>query len=150
MLVNTYRTLVHAQPETVWKLLLDRVENPQNYMHGVEGVQIVERSAAGVVRELKWEGKTVRERVVPEKEHYRITHELLEHPLYVGTVVIRAVPTSVQNPMASLYLETAVRLERKSFHLEGLVKSEEELVADIEKELQTLKEKAEELERREG
>lgn len=150
MLVNTYRTLVHAQPDTVWKVLLDRVENPQNYLHGVDGVRVVERSAGGIVRELKWEGKTVREKIVTDRGQYRIAAELLEHPLYAGTVVTRAVPTSVQNPMSPLYLETEVRLERKSFHVEGLVKTEEEMIADIEKELQAVKEKAEELERRGG
>lgn len=148
MLVNTYRTLVHAQSATVWKLLLDRVENPQKYLHGVEGARIVESSEAGIVRELRWEGKTVRERIVPEKDDYRITSELLEHPLYAGTTVTRVVPTSVQNPMAPLYLECEVRLERKSFHVEGFVKTEGEMVADIEKELEALKLKAEEMERR--
>lgn len=147
MLTNTYRTLVHAQPETVWELLLDRVEKPQNYLHGVEGVQIVERSNGGIVRELKWEGKTVRERIVPDRDHYRVSSELLEHPLYTGTIVVRAVPTSTQNPMAPLYLESELRLERKSFHLEGMVRIEEEMIADIEKELQAVKRKAEELER---
>ncbi|HEY6872461.1 MAG TPA: AtaL-like protein [Geobacteraceae bacterium] len=149
MLVNTYRTLVHAQIETVWKLLLDRVENPQHYLHGVDGVQIIERSEAGIVREISWEGKTIRERIVPDRDHCRVTSELLEHPLYRGTTVTRAVSTAAQNPMAPLYLETGVRLERKSFHVEGLVKTEEEMVADIEKELRMVKEKAEEAERRE-
>lgn len=147
MLVNTYRTLVHAQVETVWKFLLDRVENPQNYLHGVDGVQIVERSDAGIVRVISWEGKTIRERIVPDRDGCRITSELLEHPLYGGTVITRVVPTAVQNPMAPLYLETEVRLERKSFHVEGLVRTEEEMVADMEKELQAVKEKAEEAER---
>jgi hypothetical protein len=146
MLVNTYRTLVHAQIETVWELLLDRVENPQHYLHGVDGVQMIERSDAGIVREISWEGKTIRERIMPDKEQYRVTSELLEHPLYRGTIVTRVVPTAAQNPMAPLYLETEVRLERKSFHVEGLVKTEEEMVADIEKELRMVKEKAEEAE----
>ncbi len=148
MLVTTCRTLVHAQPETVWELLLDRVEKPQDYLHGVDGVQIIERSDAGIVRELKWEGKTIRERIVPEKDQNRITTELLEHPFYGGTMVTRLVPSSVQNPMAPLYLETEVKLERKSFHLEGIVRTEDEMVADLEKELQAVKQKAEGLERR--
>lgn len=144
MLVTTCRTLVHAQVETVWDVLLDRVENPQNYLHGVEGVQIIERSAAGIERELTWEGKTVRERIVPEKELSRITVEFREHPLYVGTIVTRLVPSSVQNPMAPLYLEAELRLERKSFHLEGMVGTEAEMIADLEKELEAIKQKAEE------
>jgi hypothetical protein len=148
MLVNSFRTLVHAQLDTVWKLLLDRIENPQNYLHGVEDVKIVERSAAGIIRELKWEGKAVREKIVPDDAAYSITQEILEHPLYSGSTVIRALPTSVQNPMAPVYIEANVRLERKSFHLEQMVKTEAEMVTDLEKELEALKAKAEKLESR--
>lgn len=150
MLINTFHTLVHAQPDTVWKLLLDRVENPQKYLHGVEASQIVERSPAGIVREMRWEGKTIRERIIPEEKESRIIDELLEHPLYRGQVITRMVPASVQNPMAPVDLQIAVELERKSFHVEGMVPTEAELIADIEKELRLLKEKAEELESKEG
>ncbi len=146
MLVNSFRTLVHAQLDTVWRLLLDRIENPQNYLHGVEEVRIAETSAAGIIRELKWEGKSVRERIIPDGTAYSITQEILEHPLYTGSTVIRALPTSVQNPMSPTYIEADVRLERKSFQLEQMVKTEAEMVADLEKELQAVKEKAERLE----
>ncbi len=147
MLVNSFRTLVHAQFDTVWRLLLDRIETPQNYMHGVEDAKIVERSATGIIRELRWEGNTIREKIVADETAHTITQDILEHPLYSGSTVIHALPTSVQNPMAPLYLEVDVRLERKSFKVEQLVKTEAEMVADIEKELQAVKEKAENLER---
>ncbi|ABQ26391.1 AtaL-like protein [Geotalea uraniireducens] len=147
MLINTFQTLVHAQPATIWKILMDRVENPQNYLHGVESARIVERSAGGVVREMLWEGKRVRERILPEENENRVTHELLEHPIYEGRLITRLVPTSVQNPMAPVDLQIAVELERKSFKVEGLVSTEAELVADIENELQFLKARAEEMER---
>ena len=147
MLINTFHTLVHAQPATIWKMLMDRIENPQNYLHGVESAQIVERSDEGVVREMQWEGKRVRERILPEENENRVTHELLEHPIYEGRIITRLVPTSVQNPMAPVDLQIAVELERKSLKVEGLVQTEAELIADIEKELQLLKAKAEEMER---
>lgn len=147
MLINTFHTLVHAQPATIWRMLMDRVENPQNYLHGVESAQIVGRSAEGVIREMLWEGKRVREMILPEENENRVTHELLEHPIYEGRIITRLVPTSVQNPMAPVDLQIAVALERKSFKVEGLVPTEAELVADIENELQLLKAKAEEMER---
>jgi hypothetical protein len=141
---------VHAQPATVWKVLLDEVENPQRYLHGVESTEITERTAEGVVREMRWDGKTVKEMIVPAEKDMRIVHELLEHPIYEGRLLTRMAPTSVQNPMAPVDLQVSVELERKSFHMEGLVATEAELAADIEKELLTVKERAEELERREG
>ena len=80
MLIDTYSMLVHAQAETVWKLLLDRVDNPQNYLHGVNGVRIIERSPVGVIREMDWEGKMIREKILPDQDNYRITTHLMEHP----------------------------------------------------------------------
>ncbi|RQW76695.1 MAG: DUF1857 family protein [Geobacter sp.] len=147
MLVNSYRRLVHAQAGTIWKVLLDSVENPQHYLHGVGAVQILERLPAEVVREMTWEGKTVRERITLDADHGEMKSELLEHPLYTGHTVTHLVPTAVQSPVAPVYVETLVNLERKSLHLAQLVRTEDELVADMEEELQAVKMKAEELEK---
>lgn len=145
MLTSTYKTLVHAQVETVWGLLLDSLQNPQNYLSGVQEARVIEKFSDGVVRETKRNGITVRERITVNKSELALHSELLEHPLYTGTIVTRLAPTSVQNPMAPLHMEYTLRLERKSFHLEGLVKAEEEMVAAIEKEMAAFKEKAEQI-----
>lgn len=145
MLTSTYKTLVHAQVETVWGLLLDSLENPQGYLPGVEEARVIEKFADGVIRETKRNGIAVRERITADRNKLELLSELLEHPLYTGTVVTRLVPASVQNPMAPLHLEYTLRLERKSFHLEGMVKAEEEMVAAIEKEMEVFKEKAEQI-----
>ncbi len=149
-MINTYHTLVHAQPVTVWKLLLDEVENPQKYLHGVESAQIVGRSAEGIVREMRWEGMTVRERIIPEEKENLITHEFLEHPVYQGRFFTRVVPASVQNPMAPVDLQIGVELERKSFQVSNLVQTDVEFDSDIENELQLLKEMAEKVEQMEA
>ena len=150
MFIHTYHVLVHAQPTTVWDVLLDEVENPQNYLHGVESVRITERSPEGVVREMQWDGRAVKERIVAEGTEQRIVHELLDHPLYAGRILTRLAPTSVQNPMAPVDLQVLTELERKSFHAEGVISTEAEMAADIERELRSVKEVAEELESREG
>ncbi len=53
MLAGTFRMWVEAEPETVWGVLLDSVENPQRYLPDAEGVKILERLAGGVLEELK-------------------------------------------------------------------------------------------------
>jgi ribosome-associated toxin RatA of RatAB toxin-antitoxin module len=146
MLTTTYKTLVHAQPDTVWGLLVDSLDNPQRYLPGIEESKVIARSADEVVREMKTKGMTIRERVAIHKKEWELDSEFLEHPLYRGTTAIRLVPTSVQNPMAPLHLEVNLRLERRSFHLEGMVKAEEEMVAGIRQEMETLRAKAEEME----
>ena len=147
MLVTTLRTLVHAQADTVWGLLLDRMENPQHFLPTVVETRVLERFPDGMVRELRLPGGKVRERLTADKGEMTILSELLDHPLYAGTTVTRLVPTAVQNPMAPLHLEVDLRLERKSFHLEGMVKAEEEMLAAIGGEMELIKRKAEESEK---
>lgn len=47
---------VHAALETVWKLLRDKVENPQGYVPGIVETKILERYDDGVLREVKAQG----------------------------------------------------------------------------------------------
>ncbi len=147
MLVTKFRTTVHAFPDTVWGLLRESMTAPQSYLKGIEEVSILERSAGVVVRNIVKQGTTVRERLTADDGERELRSELLEHPAYRGWTAIRIVPTSVQNPMAPLDLECTVELERKSFHLEGLQKTDEELLAGLRGELETLRERAEELEK---
>ncbi len=53
MLAGTFRMWVSAEPETVWRVLQDGVENPQRYLPDVEASQVLERLAGGVVEELR-------------------------------------------------------------------------------------------------
>jgi hypothetical protein len=148
MLVTTFRTIVHAQPETVWELLRESMERPQSYLKGIEEVKILEKGEDWVVREVHRQGTVVRQRLSADNSEWELRNELLDHPAYTGWTAIRVIPASVQNPMAPLDLECTVKLERKSFHLEGMLKSEEQLLAELKEALNLLKEKAEEQEKR--
>lgn len=52
MLTGTFSTWVHADPEVVWSVILDSVENPQRYGANVEDCRVLERHDGGVIREL--------------------------------------------------------------------------------------------------
>ncbi|WP_298437485.1 hypothetical protein [Geobacter sp.] len=148
MLKNTFRTLVQAQAETIWGLLAEGMEHPGKYRQGVEEAKIVERFDDGVLRELRYRGKLFRERLVADRKGHELRCELVEHPLFTGSMVAKLAQTSVQNPMAPVYLEYIIDFERRSFQLEGVLQAEEELAADIRGEMAFLKGKAEELEKR--
>lgn len=149
MYVNSYRTTVHSQMQTMRKLLLDSIEHPQKYVKGVEESRVVEFLPDGVVREVRKHGATIREGITVEekKNEFVLTSELMEHPLFNGKIVTRVVPASVQNPMSPLDLEVSMELERKSFKLEGMLPGEEELVREISEEMNLIKQTAEEIER---
>ena len=145
---TTLRTIVHAQWETVWDLLRDRIENPQRYQPLVLESKVIERSADWLIREMKLQDTIIRERISLDDKEKTIHSELLEHPLYSGTFVTRIVPTSTQNPMAPVYLEIDLgRLEQKTVHLAGAVITYKEMTASLNDEMELIKKKAEEQEK---
>ena len=147
MAVTTFRVLVHAQAETVWKLLYDRIENPQSFQPRVIGSRITTRTAEGVIRESKVSDGVIRERISVDMKEHAVHTVLLEHPACTGTILTRVLPTSLQNPMAPLHLEVQVTLEAVERYGKGTGRFyEEEAVRMLQEEMERLKMRAEELE----
>ncbi len=84
------RSRVDASPETVWAVLLDKVEHPQRYIEDALGAEVLERSPGGVIRQMTLPGGVdFRERIVADPRTQTITFTLLDHPVYEGTVLNR-------------------------------------------------------------
>lgn len=145
MVVTTLRVLIHAQLETVWNVLLDSMENPQAYQPRVKDLKIIEKSADGLIREMKIDSTIIRERLIPDRKNNSLYNEVLEHPVYTGDITVRLVPTSVQNPMSPLTLEYHLKLEVKPDHQGGSVRPEDLLSETFNEELARIKERAEKL-----
>lgn len=81
---------VEASPETVWAVLLDKMEHPQRYIEDALDVEVLEREGESVVRQLVLPGGVAfRERVTADPGARTITFTLLDHPVYDGTVLNR-------------------------------------------------------------
>jgi hypothetical protein len=81
---------VDASPETVWAVLLDKMEHPQRYIEDALDVEILERDGPGVVRRLVLPGGVAfRERIAADARAGTVTFTLLDHPVYEGTVLNR-------------------------------------------------------------
>lgn len=146
MIVKVLQVVVHAEHDTVWQLLMDRLENPARFMPGVTEARILERDENVVIREMKLHGDLVKERIEVRPHDSEIRHELLEHPQFTGTIITRVVRTARQSPVAPQYLEYDMELQTRSFKVQGAVKGEDEIVSDIETEMQKLRSRAEEME----
>lgn len=146
MLVRTLQVLVHAEHDTLWNLLLDKLLHPERYTPGLTETRILEKTDDVMVREMKLHGSLVKERITVKPYDSEIDHELLEHPQFTGKIVMRIVRSARQSPVAPLYLEYDLELQRKSFKVEGIVRGEDEIIADLETELNRLKSRAEEME----
>jgi hypothetical protein len=148
MLVRTLQVLVHAEHSTLWSVLMDRLENPAKYAPGVSDVIVVQRTDDIMVRELKLHGEPVREKITIAPYDSMLKHELLEHPHFSGIVVTRIVRSARQSPVAPQMLEYDLELQPRSWHTEGVVRGEDEILNDIQAEMNNLKSRAEELEPR--
>jgi len=144
----SYSCEVHAALDTVWKLLIEKVEQPQSYMPGVVQSRILQHYGNGVLREIKCEGMLIKEKVVIDKVHGEIHYFLLEHPLFTGRVVNRVVPSAVQSPVAPQLLTIEVDWAPKDEEAERLIQSG--IPDQIQREVLTLKQRAEAMEREES
>ena len=144
----SYSCEVHAALDTVWNLLIERVEQPQSYLPGVVQSRILQHYGNGVLREIRGEGMLIKEKVVIDKPHGEIHFFLLEHPLFSGRVVNRVIPTSVQNPVAPQTLSIEVDWTPKDEQAEKLIQFA--IPEQIQREVLALKQRAEALERAEA
>jgi uncharacterized protein (DUF302 family) len=144
----SYSCEVHAALDTVWKLLVEKVEQPQSYMPGVVQSRILQHYGNGVLREIKGDGMLIKEKVVIDKAHGEIHYFLLEHPLFTGRVVNRVVPSSVQSPVAPQLLTIEVDWTPKDEQAERLIQSA--IPDQIQSEVLTLKQRAEAVEKEES
>lgn len=84
---------VEASPETVWAVLLDKMEHPQRYIEDALEAEILGREGEGLVRRLVLPGGiSFRERIAADASTRTVTFTLLDHPVYEGTVLNRLRP----------------------------------------------------------
>lgn len=144
MFVRTLQVLVHSEHTTLWNMLLDRLQHPERYTLGVSQSRLTEESEGIFISEMTLHGETIKERVLVRPYEGELRHELLEHPQFNGSIVRKIVRTARQSPVAPLYLEYDLDLQRKSFKIQGVVRGEAEIVTDLETEMQKIRSRAEE------
>jgi uncharacterized protein (DUF302 family) len=144
----SYSSDVHAALDTIWKLLIEKIEQPQSYMPGVTHFRILQHYGNGVLREVTTEGMLIKEKVVIDKARGEVHYFLLEHPLFAGRVVNRVVASSVQSPVAPQTVTIEVDWAPKDEQAEQLIQTR--IPEQIQNEVLTLKQRAEALDREES
>lgn len=81
-----FRCEVKAPFDTLWKILIDEVENPHQYNPKIKGAQILERFHDGVLRTVAVPDADVRERVTFNYDKGEITSTIIGHPQMVGNI----------------------------------------------------------------
>ena len=136
---------LHASRERVWKLMVDKVENPGDYLPGVVETKVLERHDHTLTRLIRTHGMNIKETITIDEPHGEVRYLLVEHPLMFGTVINRVVSGSVQSPVAPQRFTIEVEWAPKDDDAEKIVQMD--MPAQIQREVLSLKELAEELER---
>lgn len=141
----TYSSEVHASYDTIWKIMVDRVEQPQGMVPDVTDSRVLQRYDNGVLREVRTGRMAAKEKVVLDKSHGEIHFFMIDHPLFSGRIIHRLTPTSVQNPVAPQMLTFEMHWTAKDQQAEKVIESE--MPARLKDEVLALKAQAEGLDR---
>ncbi|WP_085815323.1 DUF1857 family protein [Geoanaerobacter pelophilus] len=145
MLVRTLQVVVHSEHQTLWNMLMDRLQHPDRYLVGITEARVTEESEDVLISQMLLHGEPVKERVLVRPYDGELRHELLEHPQFTGFIVKKILKTARQSPVAPLYLEYDLDLLRKSLKVHGVVRGEEEILTDLGAEMQKIRTRAEEM-----
>ncbi len=83
---------VEADIQTIWKVFLDKVENPSRYMEFVESCTILEDAETHIVREIKTPDMALKEKITVDEKQGEVYFELMDHPFFSGTVTHSIIP----------------------------------------------------------
>jgi hypothetical protein len=117
-----YATTVNASLELTWKNLLDKIENPQNFVPGVSDVIISEKNTDFVLRQMTVtndKGSTIlKEKITFEP--YKVRFLLLDHAKLEGYVDndIKAISDKETEMTFSIHwIDKVTKLEINDFEL---------------------------------
>lgn len=95
-----YFVPVNASLQTIWEVLLDRIEHPERYMQGIDSFDFVESTEDYAVRELRLQGFPLRERITIDERLGEVRYALQDHPLFQGDVYNALIPPASDDPKA--------------------------------------------------
>lgn len=130
---------VQAPFETIWELMLDRIEHPP--VSALKEVQIIERRDNLLVREVQARWLRIREGVTIDPGKREIRYTMQEHPLFFGSAIMRAVPLSRQSPVSPVHLSMVLDWTAKNEEAERRIIGT--MPAEIQQEVLSIKDEAE-------
>ncbi|MEG4207186.1 DUF1857 family protein [Microcoleus sp. Pol7_A1] len=83
---STFSSPVNASLTTLWKILVEKLENPRSYIPDVEEVNFYEQNENGMLREIKVRGMILKERITINEQAREIKSTLVDHPLFSGDI----------------------------------------------------------------
>ena len=98
----TFSLEVDASVETLWAVLVDKVENPTAYTKSVESFEILERDGDTLVRRMVTVAGEVTERIRIDHEALRVDSQFVDHFRYRGAMVKKIVRPQTEGEKPAL------------------------------------------------
>ncbi len=81
-----YQIPVKAPKEIVWKILVDKIEQPEKYISGIASTKFTTTEDGDMLRVMQRDGIVVKEIIQKDKEQFLTYFELKDHPQYKGNI----------------------------------------------------------------
>ena len=75
---------INSTFETLWSLLLDKVQHPDTTIKEITHVEILEKYDDGILRQMHVLGMTIRERITIDEQNKIVRFDLIENSMFTG------------------------------------------------------------------
>ena len=75
---------INSTFETLWILLLDKVQHPDRTIKEITNVEVLEKYDDGVLRQMHALGMTIRERITIDEQNKIVRFDLIENSMFTG------------------------------------------------------------------
>ena len=75
---------INSTIETLWALLLDKVQHPDRTVKEVTHVEVLEKYDDGILRQMQALGMTIKERITIDEQNKIVRFDLIENSMFTG------------------------------------------------------------------
>jgi hypothetical protein len=75
---------INSTFETLWALLLDKVQHPDRTIKEVTHVEVLKKYDDGILRQMQALGMTIKERITIDEQNKTVRFDLIENSMFTG------------------------------------------------------------------
>ena len=75
---------INSTFETLWTLLLDKVQHPDRTIKEITHVEVLEKYDDGILRQMHALGMTIKERITIDEQNKIVRFDLIENSMFTG------------------------------------------------------------------
>ena len=75
---------INSTFETLWTLLLDKVQHPDRTIKEVTHVEVLKKYDDGILRQMQALGMTIKERIAIDEQNKTVRFDLIENSMFTG------------------------------------------------------------------